>query len=140
MRKVFGALLLAYVAAACNDSTSPGDGVLTGRYALRTANANAVPTVAISDNSGEYALLAGSVTLRTDNSFIDSLNFRFTPPSGPVQSGWDVRTGSYVQAGDNVTLTYFDQDVGDFRDYFLTWINGNGLTYAEQGLSLIYRK
>ena len=140
MRKLLCALLLAS-AAACNgsDSTDPGTGTLAGNYPLLTANGKTVPAVAIQDNSGTYEVLRGRVVLRSDNSFVDSLNFRFTPPGSSPSSGWDVRQGTYVQAGDNVTLT-FQTTGGSFVNYAITWINGNALAYAEEGLSLIYRK
>lgn len=141
MRKLLGALVLG-LAAACNDSSDPidpGTFTLPGDYPLQTANAKTVPTVAISDNSGTYEVLRGRVVLRTNNTFVDSLNYRFTPPGGSATSGWDVRQGTYVQAGDNVTLT-FQTGGGSFVNYSITWINGNALAYAEEGLSLIYRK
>jgi len=139
MRKLLAALLLAS-AAACNDSsTDPGSGILPGNYPLVSANGKNVPAVAIQDGSGTYEVLRGRIVLRDNSTFVDSLNFRFTPTSGTAQSGWDVRQGNYVQNGDNVTLT-FQPSPGTFQNYPITWINGNALAYAEEGLSLIYRK
>jgi hypothetical protein len=140
MRKLVGLLIVA-LTAACNsgDSTGPGNATLPGNYPLQTANAKAVPTVAIQDQSGTYEVLRGRVVLRADNTFVDSLLYRFTPPGGVAQAGTDVRIGTYVQAGDNVTLT-FQTGGGSFVNYSITWINGNTLAYAEEGLSLIYRK
>jgi hypothetical protein len=138
MRKLTGALLLV-LAAACNDSTGTGTGTLEGDYTLQTANAQAVPTIAVDDNSGRFEVLRGRIVLRTNNTFVDSLNYRFTPPGGTASTSWDVRQGSYIQTGDNVTLT-FQTTTGGLVDYYITWINGNALAYAEEGLSLIYRK
>ena len=139
MRKLLAALLLAFVAACNESSTDPGSTTLDGDYPLVSANGKGVPTVAIQDNSGTYEVLRGRIVLRTNNTFVDSLNYRFTPPGGAATSGWDVRQGTYVQNGDNVTLT-FQPAPGSFQNYPVTWINGNSLAYAEEGLSLIYRK
>lgn len=142
MRKLTGGLLLALsaLAVACNDSTSPS-GTLEGDYTLQTANAKSVPTVAIQDNTGTYEVLRGRIVLRTDNTFVDSLNYRFTQPgSSPGQANWDVRQGTYIQNGDNVTLTFTPLGGGGAVDYSITWINGDALAYSETGLSLIYRK
>lgn len=139
MRKIAGALLLV-LAAACNggdDGISP-DGTLPGNYVLQTANAKTVPAVAIQDGSGTFEVLRGRVVLRNDNSFVDTLFYRFTAPGGTAQPGTDIRSGFYVQSGDNVTLT-FQTQTGN-ANYSITWINGNALAYAEEGLSLIYRK
>ena len=139
MRKLIAALLLVS-ALACNDSsTDPGSATLAGDYPLVSANGKGVPAVAIQDNTGTYEVLRGRIVLRANNTFVDSLNYRFTPPGGSATSGWDVRQGNYVQNGDNVTLT-FQPSPGNFQNYPVTWINGNALTYAEEGLSLIYRK
>src|SRR5438552_612165 len=81
MRKLLGALLLA-VAAACNDSTGPGSGTLSGSYQLRTANGVVVPGIASQDVSGVYEVLRGRIVLRSDFSFVDSLSDRFTPTGG----------------------------------------------------------
>lgn len=138
MRKIAGALLLV-LAAACNggdDGISPG-GTLAGNYVLQTANAKSVPTVAIDDGSGTFEVLRGRVVLRNDNTFVDTLIYRFTEPGSTAPTTTDVRAGTYVQSGDNVTLTF---PTGGSDRYSITWINGNTLAYAEEGLSLIYRK
>ena len=105
MRKLLAALLLA-VAAACNDSTGPGSGTLSGSYQLRTANGVVVPGIASQDVSGVYEVLRGRIVLRSDFSFVDSLSDRFTPTGGAAQPRIDVRTGTYVQTGNNVTLSF----------------------------------
>jgi hypothetical protein len=137
MRKLLGALLLA-VAAACNDSTGPGSGTLSGSYQLRTANGVAVPGIASQDVSGVYEVLRGRIVLRSDFSFVDSLSDRFTPTGGAAQPRIDVRIGTYVQTGNNVTLS-FNSSTG-LVSYSLTWIDPNTLAYAEPELSLIYAK
>ena len=139
MRKTFGALLLAFALAACNsDSTSPKTGTLTGSYLLRTANGTAVPGVASQDATGVYEVLHGRIVLQSDFSFVDSLQDRFTPTGGAAQPGVDVRVGSYVQTGNNITLSF--QSGGTLLTYSLTWIDPKTLAYSEPELSLIYSK
>lgn len=137
MRKIFGALLLA-LAAACNDSTSPPSGTLDGSYLLRTANGVAVPGIASQDASGVYEVLHGRIVLRSDFTFVDSLSARFTPTGSAVQPLLDVRLGTYIQTGNNVTLNF--QTSSGLLQYSVTWIDANTLSYSEAGLSLIYSK
>src|SRR4029077_2383066 len=106
MRKTFGALLFAVALAACNDSTSPKTGTLTGSYLLRTANGTSVPGIASQDATGVYEVLHGRIVLQSDFSFVDSLQDRFTPTGGVAQPGVDVRVGNYVQTGNNITLSF----------------------------------
>ena len=139
MRKTFGVLLLALALAACNsDSTSPTTGTLSGNYVLRTANGTGVPGIASQDETGVYEVLHGRIVLRSDFSFVDSLQDRFTPTGGAAQDRVDVRIGTYVQTGDNVTLSF--QSGGTLQTYSLTWINAKTLAYSEPELSLIYSK
>jgi len=139
MRRVLGALLLCLaVACSSSDSTSPGNGALSGNYTLRTANGVAVPGVASQDATGIYEVLHGRIVLRSDLTFVDSLNARFTPTGGSAQTGTDVREGVYEQNGDNVTLTFTYQ--GAPVNYALTWVDVNTLAYSEPQLSLIYKR
>ena len=138
MRRIFGALLLA-LAVACNgDTASAPTRTLSGNYLLRTANGIPVPGVASQDASGVYEVLRGRIVLRSDFTFVDSLSDRFTPTGGSPQPGLDVREGSYVQTGNNVTLSF--QTTSGLASYPLTWIDVNTLAYAEPELSLIYSK
>src|SRR5438094_6641692 len=137
MRKLLGAPLLLF-AAACKDTTSPGSATLSGSYLLRTANGVAVPAIASQDASGVYEVLHGRIVLRSDFSFVDSLQDRFTPTNGIAQPQLDVRLGTYVQTGNNITLS-FNTSSG-LVSYSLTWIDPHTLAYSEPELSLIYSK
>jgi hypothetical protein len=139
MRKSIGVFLLALAIGACNnDSTSPPTGTLSGSYLLRTANGVSVPGVASQDASGLYEVLHGRIVLRNDFTFVDTLQDRFTPTGGVAQPGFDVREGTYVQTGNNISLTF--QNGASVFHYSLTWIDANTLDYSEFGLSLIYAK
>ena len=139
MRKTFGALLLALALAACNsDSTSPTAGTLSGNYLLRTANGTSVPGIASQDGTGVYEVLHGRIVLRSDFSFVDTLQDRFTPTGGTAQPGMDIRVGTYVQTGNNITLSF--QNSAGLQTYSLTWIDPHTLAYSEPELSLIYSK
>lgn len=138
MRKTFGALLLALALAACSDSTSPTTGTLSGSYLLRTANGTSVPGIASQDGTGVYEVLHGRIVLRSDFSFVDSLQDRFTPSGGSAQARVDVRIGTYVQTGNNITLSF--QNTAGLQTYSLTWIDPKTLAYSEPELSLIYSK
>ena len=137
MRKLLAALMLA-LAAACNDSTSPGSGTIAGNFLLRTANGAAVPGIASQDASGTYEVLHGRIILNRDLSYVDSLIDRFTPPGGTAQPRVDVRQGTYVQTGNNITFSFITN--GSLSTYSATWVDANTLAYSEPELSLIYRR
>lgn len=139
MRKLLGALLLACVAACNNnDSTSPGNGAVAGDYLLSSANGVAVPGIASQDASGTYEVLHGRIVLRSDFSFVDSLTDRFTPTGQTAQPRIDVREGTYVQTGNNVTLSFVTST--GLVSYAVTWLDANTLAYSEPELSLIYSR
>lgn len=138
MRKLLGLLLLVAAAACNNDSTGPGSGSVAGDYLLRTANGIAVPAIAYMDAGNSYEVLHGRIVLRSDFSFVDSLSDQFTPSGGAPQPGLDVRQGTYVQTGNNITLSFLSG--GALKSYSLTWVDANTLAYSEPELSLIYRK
>jgi len=138
MRRLFGAFLLILAAACNSDSTSPGTGTLSGSYVLRTANGIPVPGIASQDASGVYEVLHGRIVLQSDMSFVDSLSDRFTPTGSAAQPRIDVRIGTYVQTGNNITLSF--QSSSGLQSYSLTWIDPTTLAYSEPELSLIYSK
>lgn len=138
MRKLLGALLLAF-AVACNDSTTgPDNGNVAGDYLLTSANGVAVPAVASQDATGTYEVLHGRIVLRSDFSFVDSLSDRFTPVGGAPQPRIDVREGTWLQIGNNITLNIVTSN--GLESYSVTWIDANTLAYSEPELSLIYRR
>ena len=139
MRRLLGALLLACVAACNNnDSTSPDNGAVAGDYLLSSANGITVPGIASQDATGTYEVLHGRIVLRSDFSFVDSLTDRFTPTAQAAQPRIDVREGTYVQTGNNITLSFVTSS--GLVSYSVTWIDANTLAYSEPELSLIYRR
>ena len=139
MRKLIGVLLLV-AATACQggDSTGPegGSASLAGSYSLQTANGKAVPTIAIQDLNGTFEVLSGKVVLNADATYMDILSYRTTASgSTDPQTLTDTLQGTYIQFGDNITLTSSGGSV-----YSMSWIDGNRLAYAESQLTLIYKK
>lgn len=135
MRRFLLALPLVALAACGGDGIAPAP-TLAGDYMLSTANAKTVPAVAISDSLGTVEILRGRIILRDDLSFLDSLVYRTASPGSAPQDGLEVREGTYRQTGDNVTLTMAVSGL----TYAVTWIGGDALAYADDELSLIYRK
>ena len=141
MRKLLGALLLA-VAAACNDSTGPGSGTLSGSYQLRTANGVAVPGIASQDVSGVYEVLRGRIVLRTGEALVEA-----EPPSVSASAAWRSSSPSLPAVRSlasrrcsSVFCTALTNSSTGLVSYSLTWIDPNTLAYAEPELSLIYAK
>ena len=138
MRKLLGVLLLVLAGACSNDSTGPLHGTVAGNYVLRSANGVAIPAIASQDANGTYEVLSGRIVLNSDFSFVDSLSDRYTPTGGVAQPRIDVRQGTYVQTGNNITLSFING--GTLTTYYVTWTDARTLVYAEPGLSLIYQK
>ena len=138
MRKLLGVLLLVLAAACSNDSTGPGKGSVAGNYLLRSANGLQVPAIAWMDANNTYEVLHGRIVLNSDFSFVDSLVDQFTCSGCTPQNRVEVRQGTYVQTGNNITLSFITG--GTLTTYYVTWTDARTLVYAEPELSLIYQK
>jgi hypothetical protein len=129
MRKLVAAAML--VLAACSDAAGPDAHV--GSFTLVSFNGQGLPQIVEQDASRTLEVTGGVVTLHSDGTFTDRLDFRETTAT-TVDTDSDVLTGFYTITGDNVT---FDSDDG--TTYSMAR-SGRRLTLVEPGLTLVYER
>ena len=129
MRKLVAAALV--VLAACTDSTGPNSHI--GSYTLLRINGQSLPQVIDQDASSTLEVTGGVVTLDSDGTFTDRIDFRFTTATS-VETDSDIATGFYTITGDNVT---FESDDGFTYSMALS---GRTLTQVEPGITLVYQR
>ena len=122
------AALTLFAAAACGDSTGPGN--VTGAWILQRVNGNSPPAIVYQDAFyklevfyAEYDINAnGTYTLMSDLSEDDGPIFR------------EVEVGTYSLDGSQIT---FEDDEG----FSLTGtISDDQLTFSELGVTLVYER
>jgi hypothetical protein len=130
MRRLVAAALL--VLTACSDSTGPNAHV--GSYTLVSVNGQGLPEVVFQDGSETVEFTGGVVTLNSNGTFSDRIDFRITT-STEVFDDSDTITGTYTITGNNVTL-----NPSDGSSAYSMALSGNALTQVEPGLTLVYEK
>ena len=118
--------LVAAAGVACGGGDSTGPANVAGVYTLRTIDGDLLPVVDYLDpvTQDREEIIAGSLELRADRSFVYALDYQETingQPQAPVEES-DV--GTYTLSGTRITLT------GDFNDYAAS-VNGSAVTLLD---------
>jgi hypothetical protein len=131
----FWFLLLAFVLplAACEGPTDPTQ-TAVGTYGLVQFNGSALPTITSQDATGRVEVVSGTLTLRSDRSFAETINARFTPTSGAVQTTSVNNSGTFTVTGNTVRF-----QTSDGATYSGT-MDGIILQYTVQGIVVRYEK
>ena len=98
------AVATALVGTACGDSTGLGSNV-TGTYELRTINGQSLPVTL-----GSRTFEAGELQIDSDNSFVETLQFR---DFGSTFSTQQEFFGTWERNGSQMQFFYDDGDVFD---------------------------
>lgn len=115
MRRMLGAAALCLVQAACSgDAVRPSPSAqVTGEYALVTINGQPLPYTLV-DVAGAYMLQqrAGTMTLKSDRSFIEQAELRETinEAAGPVVTDTTVVLNGIWEIEDSVIILTTQQD------------------------------
>lgn len=105
-RLLAAALLAVSMLAACSDNGIQPEEV-TGTYRLHTVNAAPLPFLDYEDESFKSEVLAKSIMLRANGTFIETTTHRSTE-DGVVSVGSGSFTGSWTLTDDELTLVYPD--------------------------------
>jgi hypothetical protein len=98
-------LMIAVLSACAGDVTAPPEpnqlaGSVTGLYSLRFIDGSRLPVTLCA---GEVKVIAGTLRLRSDRTFLASVRFR-SPPTAPAQTYQE--TGSYTREAGTNTIVF----------------------------------
>jgi len=128
-----GALVAA---TACGDSTSP-EQAIAGVYPLATLNGQTVPFVFFQNEAGRVRVLAGSLSLRSDRSYTQTMNVESTFFFAPELSRNNTNTenGTYIVEGTTIVF-----NMANGPSYQGAIVPGRSVTYVFDGDAATFRR
>lgn len=113
---------------------------LAGTYRLTAVNGGSLPALYLQSASGRVEFTAGTLTLRADSSFTESLTLRTTRTDGsPAESNTYIENGTFAIVG---TQVYFSVPANGGQPGF-SWdgsVSGDVVTYTVSGIGFRFRK
>ncbi len=132
--------LLAVTLSGCGDNpTSSGESDITGTYTLATVNATAPPVTVFQSSEGRVEVTSGSMVLRADNSYTETLNLRIIPAAGAPMNESSSENGTYARNGSSVQFTV-PASAGEPAFSYQGTVNGGTLSYTIEGTAVVFRK
>ena len=130
------ALLVAPLMIACGDDdpAGPSADTVAGTYRLQTVNGAALPFVFINQPGLRVEVISDEYVLNANGTFTTTITLRETEDT-VVTTSSDSYSGQWQVDGSNINLS--SAEVGNERASFT---NGNTLTFALTGVTLVYRK
>lgn len=134
MGRVLFVVAIGVIAASagCRDAAAPVTNLHVGTYTLREINGHAPPQIVSDDADGTISIVAGSVILNADNSFVDSTELQIVNAGG-IGTFHDVGRGSYRFSNDTVFFRTQSSEYVMVRD-------GAELVQDFDGIELVYRR
>jgi hypothetical protein len=134
------ALLVGAVClAGCNDDNNNLIVVpsVNGTFTLQTANGSPLPAVVVDSVSPPLRIevLAGHITLRTNGTFEDEVDFQQSL-GGLVTSTQVVCPGTFTVSGNTISFT--ETGTGICVSSFTGTTSGNTLTTSIRGVALVF--
>lgn len=136
MRKLLPLLfVLILPLSACGDDapTDPTQAAV-GTYTLVQVNGSTLPALIGQFAEGRIDVLSGTLTLRNDKSFTETVNVRITPTTGVIQTFPSTENGTFTVTG--TTVQFQTSERGSYSGT----LSGNTLTYNVEGISATYQK
>ena len=130
------ALLIAPLMIACGDDdpAGPSADTVAGTYRLQTVNGAVLPFVFINQPGLRVEVISDEYVLNANGTFTTTITLRETEDT-VVTTSSDSYSGQWQVDGSNINLS--SAEVGNERASFT---NGNTLTFALTGVTLVYRK
>lgn len=121
------------------DVTGPGPVVPVNlTFSLQQVNGQNVPAT-FQPTDGKLVITSGTMLLRTDKTFAESMVYTFTPTGGAAQPDTAITTGTYVQTGAEVVFTVPPAGTDPMHTFPGT-ISGNTLSYNDAGFVAVYQR
>lgn len=126
--------LLLLLVGACGDGpTNPTDAVI-GMYSLVQLNGLDLPILVAQDPGRRVEVISGFLTLRSDSSYVGTINTQVDPAAGAAQIVPSIENGTFSVSGNSVR---FQPRAG--ASYSGTR-DGRTLSYKSSGATATYRK
>jgi hypothetical protein len=129
--------------SACGggDSTAPDPkAAVAGTYTLTQINGGNLPVTVFANTAGRIELTGGSLTLRSDGSYTESLAARTVYTSGAApQTTTDNENGTFTVIGSQITFSIPPSGSSSGLSYTGA-VSGGVLTYTYEGNAFRYQK
>jgi hypothetical protein len=129
-------LLVAPLIFGCSDDdpAGPSAASVAGTYSLRTVNGQALPFLFVDQPGLRVEVISDQYMLNANGTFTTTITLRETEDT-VVTTTSDSYSGQWLIDGNNINLT--SAEVGREQASFS---NGNTLTFALIGVTLVYQK
>lgn len=137
--RLLATLALVALASCSGDGPTGTETRIDGTYTLRQANGAAVPTTVAQNEFGRLEITSGTMVLRQDRSYTETLQLRVVYTDGTSETDAAIENGSYEVAGSTVTFTV-PSSVAQEGYSYNGQVDGKVLTYSGGGLSVRYER
>jgi hypothetical protein len=135
-RRVAGlALVLAVV--ACNETVAPGES-FQATFALETIGGQPLPFVTSDNILRRVEVAGGSIQVRADGTYTETLALQSVYPSGDIDGYTVVEQGTYTVRGR--TLAFTASQGGTTATAWQATMDGDALSYTQDGNVFLYRR
>jgi hypothetical protein len=97
-------MVIGVLGCGGSDSTAPDQAVL-GDYLLTQVNGQATPMVYVQDVTGKVEILGGSMALRSDHTYNQTLSVKITRQDGTTQTSPIVENGTFTANSQRIIFT-----------------------------------
>jgi hypothetical protein len=99
-------MVVGVLACGGSDSTAPNPTqALIGNYLLTQVNGQATPMIYLQDPTAKVEILGGSMVLRTDHTYNQTLSVRVTQPDGTTQTSPISENGTFTGNTEHIIFT-----------------------------------
>lgn len=140
LRSLAVAVALLFVAACGESSVTDPYQQAAGVFLLESIAGQDLPALITSTSTeGDVQVTTGSLFLSSDRKFQETLTVRLTPPSGPIQNGTAIASGTFTVVGDSVEFSIAERGSTP-ANKVQAKLRGDTLSYDVLGRVVLYLK
>jgi hypothetical protein len=99
-------MVISVLGCGGSDSTAPNpEQAVIGNYLLTQVNGQATPMIYIQDVTGKVEILGGSMALRSDHTYNQTLNVKTTRQDGTTQTSPIFENGTFTANSEHIIFT-----------------------------------
>jgi hypothetical protein len=139
LRSMLVLALALHLPSCGDDALTDLTETLPGSYSLQTVNGEELPRTISGGSEGELTVLGGTLEVRHDGSFVETLDVEVAAQGGSAATGSWRKEGSWSIVGSAVQ---FDVDAEEDRPAFSFqgFVAGGALTYTASGVTAVYTR